>query len=296
MLTDLSIRKMPVPTTRREIPDGKISGLYLVCQPSGARSWALRYRVDGKPAKLTIGSYPTIDLAAARRLAQKATAEVAEGNDPAAQKKAAREAVRDAREATADRVERVVELFVERYAKPKNRDWRETQRILDREVAGRWKGRRLSQITRAHVHEMLDEIVDRAPIRANRTLAHFRRMVRWAIERGIIERSPVEGVKAPAAEASRDRVLSDAEIKLIWMAFESIGWPFGPIGKQGNRIWNSAATLAGFCVLNEMDSTGSRMIRGAGEGGWIGLSNAGTVWTTRAPAMRRCTTFMRFWR
>ena len=35
---------------------------------------------------------------------------------------------------------------------------------------------------------------------------------------------------------------------------------------QGNRIWNSAATLAGFCVLNEMDSTGSRMIRGAGEG------------------------------
>ena len=34
---------------------------------------------------------------------------------------------------------------------------------------------------------------------------------------------------------------------------------------QGNRIWNSAATLAGFCVSGEMDSTGSRMIRGAGE-------------------------------
>ena len=33
----------------------------------------------------------------------------------------------------------------------------------------------------------------------------------------------------------------------------------------GNRIWNSAATLAGFCVSGEMDSTGSRMIRGAGE-------------------------------
>ena len=34
---------------------------------------------------------------------------------------------------------------------------------------------------------------------------------------------------------------------------------------QGNRIWNSAATLAGFCVSGEMDFTGSRMIRGAGE-------------------------------
>jgi hypothetical protein len=42
MLTDLSIRKLPVPAKRREVPDGKISGLYLVVQPSGQKSWALR--------------------------------------------------------------------------------------------------------------------------------------------------------------------------------------------------------------------------------------------------------------
>ena len=72
---------------------------------------------------------------------------------------------RAAREADEDRIERVVELFVERYAKPKTKDWRETPAMLNREVVGRWKGRRLSQISRADVHQMLDEIVDRgAPI------------------------------------------------------------------------------------------------------------------------------------
>ena len=52
--------------TRREIPDGLLVGLYFVIQPTGARSWAVRYRSGGKPCKLTLGSYPALDLATAR--------------------------------------------------------------------------------------------------------------------------------------------------------------------------------------------------------------------------------------
>ena len=58
MLTDLQIEKLPAPAARREVPDGKVAGLYLVMQPSGAKSWALRYRVAGAPKKFTIGPYP----------------------------------------------------------------------------------------------------------------------------------------------------------------------------------------------------------------------------------------------
>jgi integrase len=232
MLTDLLIKKLALPEKRREVPDGKIGGLYLVVQPSGAKSWALRYRVDGVPKKLTIGAYPAIDLATARKRAQEAMGDVAGGKDPAAIKRASRGAARAEREAQVDRVERVAEMFIERHAKPKTRDWRETERMLDKEVVGRWRGRRLSQITRAHVHEMLDEIIDRgAPIRANRVFAQLRKVCRWALSRGIIERSPCEGMTAPSAETRRDRVLSDDEIRLVWQAFELIGWPFGPIGK-----------------------------------------------------------------
>ena len=152
--------------------------------------------------------------------------------DPAAVKQASRAAVKAEREAEVDRVERVIALFVERYAKPNTKDWRETERMLVKEVAGRWQGRRLAHITRAHVHEMLDEIVDSGrPIRANRVFAQTRKMCRWAISRGIIDRSPCEGLTAPSPETKRDRVLDDAEIGLVWAAFNAIGWPFGPIGK-----------------------------------------------------------------
>ena len=157
---------------------------------------------------------------------------VASGEDPAAEKQAAKVAVRVP--ADADFVESVVSRFIERYAKANTREstWVETERVLNKEIARRWKGRPLSAIGRSDVHEMLDEIVDRpAPILANRTLALFRRMCNWAVERGIITTSPCEGVKAPAPAKSRDRVLSDEELKAVWQACDGLGWPFGHLIK-----------------------------------------------------------------
>jgi integrase len=232
MLTDLLIKKLPLPETRKEIPDGKIGGLYLIHQPSGAKSWALRYRADGLPKKLTLGPYPAMDLATARKRALEALGDVAGGKDPAAVKRDARAAARAEREADLDLVERVVEQFIERYAKPNTRDWRETRRLLVNEVVSRYGARRLSQITRAHVHEMLDEIVDRgAPVGANRVFAQFRKMCRWALSRGIIDHDPCAGVAAPTTETPRDRVLFDDEVRLAWRAFEIVGWPFGPFAQ-----------------------------------------------------------------
>ena len=43
------------PAKRQEVPDPALTCLYLVIQPSGAKSWALRYRYRGKPKKLTLG-------------------------------------------------------------------------------------------------------------------------------------------------------------------------------------------------------------------------------------------------
>lgn len=237
MAKDLTIKAIesfkPGPA-RREIPDGHTRGLFYVLQPSGAASWAFRYRFAGKPKKLTIGPYPAIDLPAARKLAGEAAQAIARNEDPASAKKAAKEAARVEALPVRDLVETVVDNFIERYAKKHTREssWRETDRILKREVIGAWEGRRLSQIGRADVHDLLDKIVDRgAPIAANRTLAAFRRMCGWAVERGITDTSPCEKVRAPAAENSRDRVLSDDEIKRAWGAFEAIGWPFGPLAK-----------------------------------------------------------------
>jgi integrase len=231
MLTDITIKKLPPPPKRREIPDGKAQGLYLVVQPSGAKSWALRYRFNGIPKKLTLGPYRVLDLASARRRATQALGRVAGGEDPAAKRAADRRAALAERNAQADLVERVAAQFVERHAKPNTRDWQKTERMLMAEVVDRWRGKRLSQVSRAHVHEMLDGIADRAPVRANRVFGQFRKMCSWAVSRGVIERSPCEGVSAPTKETRRDRVLSDDEVRLAWRAFDRVGWPFGPIGK-----------------------------------------------------------------
>lgn len=233
-MTFKAVENLKPSATRREVPDGHTRGLFYVLQPTGAASWAYRYRFAGKPKKLTIGTYPAIDIRAARELASEAAKAVARGDDPAAEKQAAKIAERSATAQYHDLVEKVVENFIDRYAKKQTREssWRETVRILNKEVVGAWRGQRLSAIGRADVHGLLDKIIDRgAPIVANRTLAAFRRMCGWAVERGVIDSSPCEKLKAPAGEISRDRVLSDEEFRLAWDAFEKTGWPFGPLAQ-----------------------------------------------------------------
>jgi integrase len=68
----------------------------------------------------------------------------------------------------------------------------------------------------------LDGIVERgSPVTANRPLSWLRRTCSWAIERGLIDANPCAGIKAPAAETARDRVLSDDELKAVWQASDA---------------------------------------------------------------------------
>ncbi|TIW46868.1 MAG: DUF4102 domain-containing protein, partial [Mesorhizobium sp.] len=54
------INNLTPATTRQEIPDSTQAGLYLVMQPSGSLSWAVRTKIDGKAAKVTIGRYDEV--------------------------------------------------------------------------------------------------------------------------------------------------------------------------------------------------------------------------------------------
>jgi integrase len=96
-------------------------------------------------------------------------------------------------------------------------------------VIAKWRGRPIVGVQRGDAIELIESIVDEgAPISANRTLAALRKMFNWAIECDIVEKSPFAGVKPPGIETERDRVLSDAEIKAVWQAAATVGWPFGP--------------------------------------------------------------------
>jgi integrase len=273
-LTPISVRNRKPGASRQEVPDPGCKGLYLVVQPTGVKSWAIRYRFAGKPQKLTLGPVylgddepeePAIDqaltLAGARKLAGEAALNVAKGVDPGKLKKrekqAARQRAENAELADRDTVEAVARLYIERYAKAKTkeRSWVETARLIglkpdptdptklvltenkrkDATVVGnwvlsKWRARPIREISRSDVHDLLDEIIaEGSPVAANRVLAAIRKMFAWAASRDIIAASPCAGVSPPTGETSRDRVLSDDELRLIWRGAAAIGWPFGPV-------------------------------------------------------------------
>jgi integrase len=252
-----ALEKAAAPAARQEIPDGLLPGLYLVRQTSKAMSWAVRYRHCGQPRKLTIGSYPSIGLKDARALGGKALRAAAEGRDPAREKKDAKvEAQRQAAEekrAEADLFENVAAQFLRLHAVKKTRDvsWRETARIIGlqlndegvwqepddaderkrKSVVARWRGRKVQEIAKRDVISLLNEIAEDAPIMANRTLAAIRKLFTWCIGQDIIAISPCAGVERPANENARSRVLTDDELRLVYIAADREGWPFGPIVK-----------------------------------------------------------------
>lgn len=266
MLTPLGVKSAKSGQTRREIPDPGCKGLYLVVQPGGGKSWAFRYRFVGKPKKLTLGpaylgkdepETATLDhpntLAGARKLAGEAALMVAKGVDPAKHKKRERHQARLRAENSElldrDTVEAVARLFIEKHAIANTREtsWLEAARLIglkpdpnDRsklirtdsggEVLSRWGGRTVHEITRRDIHELLDAIVSRgSPVTANRALAVIRKMFAWAASRDIVTTSPCNGISPPSTEKARDRILSDAELRLVWRAAEAVGWPFGPL-------------------------------------------------------------------
>ena len=207
-LTAKGIEAVRAADDRRELPDDYMRGLYLVVQPTGSKSWAVRYRHGGRSHKHTVGPYPAFDLKQARDAAAKVLRAVAEGRHPEQRQSGS--------------VEDAVAQFLERHGKnyrPKPRS--EAERLLRLHVVGNWGRRKLEEITRADVRAMLARI--EAPVAANRVHSIVRKLFNWAVENDLIVSSPVAGLKAPHAETSRDRVLTDDELRRVWQAAERLG-------------------------------------------------------------------------
>lgn len=230
----------PDPKRRIEITDGATPGLRLVVQPSGSKSWVFRYETGGRPTKMTFGPAAgsgALTLAEARQQAGEARKSLTVGRDPAADRKtlkaaetARREAERMAAEASARRNEDLIENVVDRYIArhvDRMKSGHEVKRLLEKEVKGPWRGRLVTVIGRDDVLKLVEDIAERgAGTTANRTLANLKAFFNWCVDRGILEASPAERVRRPKAEVSRDRVLSDAELRLVALALRRLEWPW----------------------------------------------------------------------
>ena len=215
---------------RAEYPDRGCTGLYLVVQPSGLKSWALRYRFDGAPRKLALGSFAdhevpggdALTVAGARKAAAEARHKVEQGMDPAAQKRQAKaSAARLAVLRTADSVEALAEQFLSLYAKPRTRPrtHQQTEDVLRRLVLPAWRGHTVHEVRRRGVIALVEDIAaEHGPHMADKARAVLGKFFAWLVARDVIAASPCLGIERLGRNVPRERVLDDPEVAALWRA------------------------------------------------------------------------------
>jgi integrase len=235
-LTDKTLKNLKPPNEGRlEVwdsivgEDRTLPGVFGIrVTAKGTRSWVIMYRTfDTEKGKIVqkrhkLGSYPALSLGEARTAARESLLEIIRGDDPARSKQAARAALDGAFTLAG-----AVEQFIEKYAKRNTRGWKETRRVFDKYVTPELGDYRLDAVTALHIRDLVEAMSETAPYMANRTLAYTRKFFNWAVERQMVSASPAARIKAPGKEKSRDRILSNVEIKAVWDAFSVMGWPFG---------------------------------------------------------------------
>ena len=120
------------------------------------------------------------------------------------------------------------------------------KRELERHAVAEWRGRDVHSISRRDVIDLLDKVMDSGrETSANRLRAYLNKFFNWCVERSVIDANPMTGIRAPAKEKSRDRVLSDDEIRWFWRGCENAGQPWGPMAQllllTGQRLGEVSA-------------------------------------------------------
>jgi integrase len=300
--TELFVRRLKPKTAAYVVWDTHLRGLAIRVQPTGAKAWKVIYSHHGRPRWLHLGSASAIGLADARLLARKAMLAVAEGKDPAAEKKAERGAGTFAELAA---------KYIEQHAKKHNKSWRQGEALVSRHALPRWGKLQASTITRSDVKALMARI--EAPVLANQVLAAVSAVFTWAVREEILPANPCKLV-ARNATRSRERVLSDSEIPTFWAAFDdadlivstalkmilvtgqrpgevahmrrehirdgwwempgkpvpSLGWP-GTKNAQGHRVWLSEQAHALLAKLADEGASTGFVFNGARVGPVRGL-------------------------
>jgi integrase len=219
-LTDASVAALKPKGTRYEISDPQQRGLRVAVHPSGRRTYVVRFRVAGRPKKLSL--QPGITIAQARKLAADALFQLTLGNDPAA-KHAARRAPKDT-------VQAVAAEFLTRQ-QGKLRSLPQYDKVLHRLVLPEIGKLQINAIGRRDVVRLLDKVEDESgPVMAQFTLAVVRRLFSWHAARSDDFNSPiVRGMsRIKASERQRERILNDEELARIWKVAEADNSAFGP--------------------------------------------------------------------
>lgn len=255
LLTDSRVAAIRPPAKgQEEYPDAKVTGLRLRVGAGGKKTWIMRRRIGAKVMNRKLGSYPGMGLPAARKAAETLLQAIE----------------RDGTTEAADRTfAALVAAWLEkkRTDRKRNRSWELQKRRIELHVLPHWGARKLADIRRADVRDLIEGI--EGDVLPNRVLTVVRTVFRYALSRDWIEASPAEGIAKPKDESARDRWLDMAEARRVWEAAGLIGYPFGMFarvlmltGQRRSEVaamrWEDVDLDAGTWILRAEGTKGER--------------------------------------
>ncbi len=217
LFTEAVVRAAKAPESgQHDIWDTRHPGFGLRISYGGAKTFVLLYRQNGRKHRLTLGSWPTMTLAEAHKAARKRGGEIAEG-------KYFRPATGRPPRSLQHSAIWPMSISSDTPGQTKPRAlWAKMFQMLKADLLPEWKDRKLAEITRRDVRNVIDAITDRgAPIHANRVRALVSKMFNFAIDRDYIEANPAYRISGRNKEIKRDRVLTFDELRRLWGALES---------------------------------------------------------------------------
>jgi integrase len=211
-LTTVFLQKLKPQARAFMVWDSQQRGLAIRVEPTGYRAWKVVYRHHNRPRWYHLGAADAISLGDARKLAAEVMLEVIRGEDPAAEKRAAR---------CAGTFAELAGRYFEEHAKKKNKSWEQANYLVRRYLLSAWGRLSAQSIARSDVRAVVGKIA--GPSLANQVLAAASAIFSWAVKQELVEINPCRGVERNETR-SRERVLADAEVPLFWRAFDDAGF------------------------------------------------------------------------
>lgn len=211
-LTDAKIAGLKPPERGQvEIIDKTVPGLRVRIGKSGKPSFIVRRRVGGKIKVITLGQYPMMGLADARKAARTALSDLESGKQVVPIRRGALT------------IAKLWPEYIE--TKLEHRTIGEIKRIGERYILPKLGDRLADAVTRSEVTRFIDSIG--APVMARAVHAQLSAFYTWALPRlDKLEYNPCRDAGRPAKPKARDRVLTDLELATLWRVADSQAEPW----------------------------------------------------------------------
>lgn len=228
-LTDPYVRGLQPQNKRIEIYDetksGQPTGLAIRLSEKGRKSFVYRYRYGKDVKRITIVVYPTMKIAEARKKVKEIEGMLSTGLDPLEERKRRKSAPRPLT------IRSLANLFIEKHL-PNLKDSTQKSYLsrIENVIVAEIGNIYVKDLNRTDIISFLEDID--APIQSNRVRAILSSMMSFALNRGLIEYNPVQGIRPLSAENQRNRVYTNSELKILWGKFEEASEPFRSLFKM----------------------------------------------------------------